>query len=205
MSEFYSVREAAVIAEVSPETIRTALEKRAVAPSQKQRTGRAVRYGFSVRDVLLLKLLTEFPFPLARADKRALRTVLVRREKAFRNWQMCGSDLVFSAKGMNIIVECKQIRQRLANNVATFHWGKRRIVADPRVLSGEPVFEGTRIPLDHIAGLLRKGLGEREVHEDFPQLSARDLAFAKLYARLGPGPGRPKKQLEVRRKTQEIV
>jgi len=42
MPELFSVNEAAAIAEVSPETIRTALEKKSVKPSHKRKTGRAV-------------------------------------------------------------------------------------------------------------------------------------------------------------------
>jgi len=40
MPELFSVNEAAAIAEVSPETIRTALEKKSVKPSHKRKTGR---------------------------------------------------------------------------------------------------------------------------------------------------------------------
>ena len=61
MTELFSVNEAAAIAEVSPETIRTALEKKSVKPSHKRKTGKAVRHQFSVGDVLLVKLLVEFP------------------------------------------------------------------------------------------------------------------------------------------------
>ncbi len=69
MVELFSVNEAAAIAEVSPETIRTALEKKSVTPSRKRRTGKAVRHQFSVGDVLFIKLLTEFPFPFEQAGQ----------------------------------------------------------------------------------------------------------------------------------------
>jgi hypothetical protein len=42
MAELFSVNEAAAIAELSPDTIRTALEKRSVTPSHKQRVGKYV-------------------------------------------------------------------------------------------------------------------------------------------------------------------
>jgi hypothetical protein len=44
VSELFSVNEAAAIAEVSPETIRTALEKKSVKLSHKRKTGKAVRH-----------------------------------------------------------------------------------------------------------------------------------------------------------------
>ena len=66
MLEAFSVNEAAAIAEVSPDTIRTALEQKSMAPSFKRKTGNAVRYQFSVGDVLFVKVLVEFPFRSAR-------------------------------------------------------------------------------------------------------------------------------------------
>ena len=164
MTELFSVNEAAAIAEVSPETIRTALEKKSVKPSHKRKTGKAVRHQFSVGDVLLVKLLVEFPFPLSRQDKESLAQILARGDtKAFR-------------------------------------WGRRRIVSSPEVLGGEPVFRGTRIPVQHVAALFRKGAPEQEIVEDFPSLSERDLAYARLFSRFGEKPGRPRKQLAIHRK-----
>jgi|SRR5579864_3600135 len=76
MTELFSVSEAAAIAEVSPEAIRTALEKKSVAPSFKRMRGKEVRYEFSVGDVLLMKVLVEFPFALSKEDKLSLAKIL---------------------------------------------------------------------------------------------------------------------------------
>ena len=46
MSELFTLDEAAAIAEIEPDTVRTALEKRAVTPSRKVKTGKVVRYRF---------------------------------------------------------------------------------------------------------------------------------------------------------------
>jgi hypothetical protein len=120
MAELFTLAEAAAIAEIEPGMIRTAPEKRAVTPSRKVKTGKAVRYRFSEGDVLYLLVVTEFPFPLS---------------------------------------------------------------------SGEPVFHGTRIPLEHVAALFRKNVPEEEIAEDFPALDAKDLQYARLAARFGAAPG----------------
>jgi len=200
MAELFSVNEAAAIAEISPDTIRTALEKKSVMPSHGYRAGKAVRHQFSVGDVLFMKLLAEFPFPLRKQDKAALAEILVRGTKRAERWQEQGPDLVYRSGDMQVLVECKPIRQMVARNLTTFRWGKRRIVSSPEVLGGEPVFRGTRIPLQHIAALFRKGVPEPEIAEDFPSLNARDLAYARLFSRLGEKPGRPKKQLVLNRR-----
>ena len=69
MAELFTLDEAAAIAEIEPDTVRTALEKRAVTPSRKVKTGKAVRYRFSEGDVLYLLVMTEFPFPLSKDDR----------------------------------------------------------------------------------------------------------------------------------------
>jgi uncharacterized protein (DUF433 family) len=199
MAELFSVSEAAAIAEVSPETIRTALEKKSVAPSSKRKTGKAVRYQFSVGDVLLVKLLVEFPFALSKDDKRSLAKILARGDRTAAHWSREGADLVYRSGDIQVSVECKAFRQKVARNLSAFRWGRRRVVSTPDVMGGEPVFRGTRIPLQHVASLFRKRVPEKEIAEDFPALSSRDLAYARLFSRLGGRPGRPRKRLAFRR------
>jgi len=199
MPELFSVNEAAAIAEVSPEVIRTALEKKAVTPSHRQRVGKAVRHQFSVEDVLLVKLLVEFPFPLSRRDKQSLAQILAHGNRRAAQWSLEGSDLVYRSGEMQMSIACKTLRQTVAKNVAAYRWGRRRVVSSPGILGGEPVFRGTRISLQHVASLFRKGVPDSEIAEDFPALGPRDLAYARLVARVGDRPGRPKKRLGFRR------
>src|SRR5579863_7765811 len=199
MLEAFSVNEAAAIAEVPPDTLRTALEKKSMAPSFKRKTGNAVRYRFSVGDVLFVKVLVEFPFPLSKEDKQSLAKILSRGDRRAARWSRKGSDLVYRSGDMQVSVECKSFRQTVARNLAAYRWGRRRIVSSPKILGGEPVFRGTRIPLQHVASLYRKAVPEREIAEDFPALSDRDFAYARLVARFGEKPGRPKKRLAFKR------
>lgn len=199
MAELFSVSEAAAIAEVSPETIRTALEKKSVAPLSKRKTGKAVRYQFSAGDVLFVKVLVEFPFALSKEDKQSLAKILSRGDRTAARWSREGADLVYRSGDIQISVECTAFRQKVAQNLSAFRWGRRRIVSNPEVMGGEPVFRGTRIPLQHVASLFRKGVPEKEIAEDFPALSTRDLAYARLFSRLGDRPGRPRRRLAFRR------
>jgi len=81
---------------------------------------------------------------------------------------------------------------------------RKRIISDPEIMSGTPVFRGTRIPLDHIVGLIRKAVPMSEITEDYPSLSERGIAFARTFARLvKPSPGsRTIKPIQLRRKTR---
>lgn len=85
-------------------------------------------------------------------------------------------------------------------NHGTLESMRKQIVSDPEILSGTPVFLGTRIPLEHVAGLIRKVASESELVEDFPSLNKEDFDYAREYARTHKVPGKPRKPLEVRRK-----
>lgn len=200
MNEYFSLAEAAAISELSPEAIRTALEKNTIPLSNKRRAGKAVRHQFSFEDVLLLTVLVEFPFPLSKEDKAALRSLLTGQASSHGQWHSEGFDLVLRSRDITIVAECKAIKSRLSQNRATLQRGRQRVVSLPAILGGTPVFRGTRIPVDHIAGLIRKGVSEQEIAEDYPRLSVRDLAYAKLHARLGAPPGRPRKPLQIKKK-----
>jgi len=59
---------------------------------------------------------------------------------------------------------------------------RRQIISDPEILSGTPVFEGTRIALEHVAGMIRRGASVAEIAEDFPALSNEDFEYARQRA-----------------------
>ncbi len=53
------------------------------------------------------------------------------------------------------------------------------ITIDPEVMSGTPVFEGTRVPVDALMNNLSAGVSLDEFLENFPTVS-RDQAVAVL-------------------------
>lgn len=56
---------------------------------------------------------------------------------------------------------------------------KTIISLDPEVLGGQPVFVGTRVPLETLFDHLEEGLSLDEFLDDFPSVS-RDQAIAAL-------------------------
>jgi uncharacterized protein (DUF433 family) len=71
----------------------------------------------------------------------------------------------------------------------------KRIVSNPEIKAGEPVFEGTRIPLAHIAGIIAKGAPLHEIAADYPHLSRADIHFAAIQSRKKRKPPVPPKPL----------
>ena len=57
----------------------------------------------------------------------------------------------------------------------------KRVVVDPKVMSGKPVIRGTRITVDLILELLASGMTPEEIAEDY-KISVEDVRAALLYA-----------------------
>ena len=58
----------------------------------------------------------------------------------------------------------------------------RRIVANPEILGGKPIVEGTRLSVEHILGLLAHGMSHGEIVESYPELSINDVNVVVQYA-----------------------
>jgi len=57
------------------------------------------------------------------------------------------------------------------------------IVKNPAILSGEPVFRGTRVPFKSLTDYLEHGRSLNEFLEDFPGVSREDAVAALEQAR----------------------
>jgi len=57
----------------------------------------------------------------------------------------------------------------------------KRIVVDPKVMSGKPVIRGSRITVDLILELLASGMTPEVIAEDY-EISIEDIRAALLYA-----------------------
>lgn len=57
-----------------------------------------------------------------------------------------------------------------------------RINVDPEVMTGKPVIEGTRIPVEKIIQLMAHGMTNEEILEEYPRLETEDITAALNYA-----------------------
>lgn len=56
------------------------------------------------------------------------------------------------------------------------------IVADPQICHGKPTFKGTRIMVWQILDMLKSGMSEKEIFEDFPSINKNHIRSALDYA-----------------------
>jgi uncharacterized protein (DUF433 family) len=59
---------------------------------------------------------------------------------------------------------------------------EERIIRDPKICGGEPVFKGTRVTLRTVLASLAAGDGVEEILADFPSLGAEDVQAAIAFA-----------------------
>jgi uncharacterized protein (DUF433 family) len=198
MDQLWTIREAAAIANIPAKAIRAMIEREGLRPVFTPE-GRRVAYRFSLRDLLYLKLRADFPFALSKADKIALEGLMRGRKTAAHGWRAASNELVLETESLTLSVNFAHLRDLLARNAAAYEWGQQRIASQRTVLGGEPVFRGTRIALAQVVGLVREGLCDAELAARFPELHQTDFDYARIHARLGKRPGRPRKPIELHR------
>ena len=57
-----------------------------------------------------------------------------------------------------------------------------RIIANPEILGGKPIIEGTRISVEHVLGLLANGVTNEDIIADYPDLSEESIRAVLGYA-----------------------
>lgn len=161
----------------------------------------AMRHRLGFREVLYFKLkssLEEQGLQLCAEDRRSLYKVLQTRGDQCGQWVRLGRKL--NRKGaVPISIDMSQIIQTTSAALRA-HRGKELLIEQrPDVLSGEPVFRNTRVPVTHVVEQFRAGIPMAEIREDYPQLSSAALAYAQMQSRLGKPPGRPARALKIKR------
>lgn len=69
--------------------------------------------------------------------------------------------------------------------------GNDRIMRDPQVCGGDPVFRGTRVTLRTVLASLAAGDSVNEILADFPALKAEDVQAAIEFAAASAGEDLP--------------
>jgi uncharacterized protein (DUF433 family) len=57
-----------------------------------------------------------------------------------------------------------------------------RIISNPSILSGKPVFKGTRIPISIVLTMLRDGASFQKIIEEYPRLTEEDIKAVLDYS-----------------------
>lgn len=58
----------------------------------------------------------------------------------------------------------------------------KKIIINPKILAGKPIFEGTRIPIELILDFLTQGYSSEEIIKEYPRLTKEDIISALKFA-----------------------
>jgi len=187
-------KEVAALSGTTEKAVRNEIASGAVTPLATPR-GRAVRRSFDDRAVFYFTLLRRLSLPVPAEDRHDLYRVLTEDLPACGRWTRTARGGLRHAD--LVTVDTAPVRAELAKRLDLYRRGLARIESRRDVLGGEPVFKGTRLSVRHIGGMTVNGAPAEEIQEDYPNLSEDDIAFAAIYARMKPAPGRPAKPLRL--------
>lgn len=60
------------------------------------------------------------------------------------------------------------------------------VVSDPEILSGEPVFAGTRVPIDIVLACVDAGMDMTRIRASYPIVDEEHIAAARAYQAAHP-------------------
>ena len=58
---------------------------------------------------------------------------------------------------------------------------RKYIVINPKILGGTPVITGTRIPVERVYYLVRRGYTPQTLREEYPQVNPRTIQYLMSY------------------------
>lgn len=91
-----------------------------------------------------------------------------------------------------LTIDFAPFRQAVDERLKRLHAARQIVVSDPDILSGTPVFKGTRVPVYDIAASVSAGLSTDRILVAYPSLTRDQVELASLFAEANPQRGRPR-------------
>lgn len=182
-------QEAAWITGLSAKTINATIDRGEVRPVRAVRRRGVSSRKLGAAEVVYLLVRKNAGRSLSPQARRELYTKLVQQRRGAAS----SPDAEIELAGGLVRVEVKQASDEIARRWAALRDAAELVVSDPEIRGGEPVLQGTRVPVYVIADLAAQGAETRELLEDFPSLDAEMIQAALAYAETNPRRGRPAK------------
>jgi uncharacterized protein (DUF433 family) len=122
----------------------------------------------------------------AQARNRAIRNALAHCS-GWDAWKNC----IFEEN--SVTVHFSEIWKGVDERLHKLARAREAVIEDPEILSGTPVFKGTRVPAYDVAAMVEAGVSTKEILETYPSLKNWQVDLAPVYARAVPPKGRPRR------------
>jgi uncharacterized protein (DUF433 family) len=175
----FTVAEASWVTGLSVKAVNKAIEDSAV-PVRIVRSGGVRRRYVPYASLLCLQLHAE---GLKRLPLRMRREMFRRVLSEPQQKQLKYTDA--------LIIDVGGARRKMSSRLQNLEKAADIVQSDPEIMSGAPVFRGTRIPVYLVADMIEQGTPIDEILEGYPSLTREMVEYAGIYATTHPRRGRP--------------
>lgn len=175
----YTPAQAAVITGLSLRSVRKAIDGGMVPATARDQGNRTLRY-LSEAALVCLHLESSGLSLFPPATRQALMAEVMKNP---RMKHLHPSSIV--------TVDLRPSRRFVSRAVRLLRRIESMVSQDPAVMSGVPVFNGTRVPVHQIAFEVESGATLDEIVADYPSITREQTELAPLYAKAHPRTGRP--------------
>jgi uncharacterized protein (DUF433 family) len=190
----YTPAQAAALTGLRLAAVHKAIDSRLICP-RVSRSGARVRRLLTKEQLIFLQLEAEGLSLLPRRIRREIAEALEQTPK---------KDLLAVGNGTALLIEIKTARRKVENQLKQLARIEGTVVSDAEIMCGTPVFRGTRIPVDLVAGMLARGATVEEILEGYPTLTKEKIAIAPQYMRAFPRRGRPSRRPWQRKRARSL-
>lgn len=179
MAQPLTVNEAAALVGVEEKTVRKEVEYGLFGSESPPR--------FKLPALVYLRVIRELGLAPTVEERKRIYALIA---KAFARSKTPTTVEVSPVLELKLAEVIKDIERTLER----FEAWKAKIVVDPDIMGGEPVFPKSRLTVRHIGSMMLRGRSDtlQEIREDYPYLKPEDIEFAKLYTVAYPKVGRPR-------------
>jgi uncharacterized protein (DUF433 family) len=184
MLEFGSLltpAEAAAVADVPVKALYKTVAERLPKSYVVRRSGQTY---LTPAAVLCVRLDYEFPKDV---PVRARRLIYSKVKDGGSGRVECGTKL------FSYVVDPRPVAEVLGGRMRRYRKAMQLIVEDPEIQAGAATFKGTRLLVHQIADLTKQGVSEKELCEDYPNLTPAMIDAACIFAQAHPRRGRPRR------------
>ena len=177
----FTPAQAAAITGLPLAAVHKAIDTRLIKPKTARR-GRGLRRLLSKEHLVYLRL---------EAGGLRLLPLSARRQVAATILRSPEVDSVSLGDEGAVLVEVKAARRTVTRELSRMARAEKMVTSDPEVLSGTPVYRGTRIPVQLVADVLAQGAGVEEILDGYPSLDRELVELSTVYVQAFPRRGRP--------------
>jgi uncharacterized protein (DUF433 family) len=99
----------------------------------------------------------------------------------------------YGSSVFSYVIDPRPAARTIGERMRRYRKAMQLIVEDPEIQGGIATFKGTRLPVYQIGSLLQQGATEKELREDYPNLTPEMIEAARIYVQANPRRGRPRK------------